>query len=125
MSFFAPGNTPVNSTLATPVAAPSTATLIAELDSTQLGTATWATGRQTDYRVTFLVGASTTVIWQLEHAASTSLATYLDQAFVITPTGMSGQYMVTWRLSTASRIRVRQFSTGNNACAYISAEPLV
>ena len=36
MSWYDAGNPPINSTLAAPVANPDTATLIAELDSTQL-----------------------------------------------------------------------------------------
>lgn len=125
MSFYATGNTPVNSTYA-PIAAPSTATLIAQLDSTQLGTVNYNAGYQLDWRITCVLGADTNVTWQIEHATSSTLADgAVDTFYPKTATAQSAQYMVTWRLTQNSRIRARLFSTGANASAYLSAEPLV
>lgn|SRR5574342_216730 len=124
MSWYAPGNTPINSTQA-PVVAPSTSDLIAELDSTQLGTAQWSPNRQMDYRVFWVVGASTNVIWQLEHATSTDLSSALDTFYPLTASGQSAEFVVTWRLRNHSRIRARLYSTGATASAFIQAEPLV
>jgi hypothetical protein len=127
MSFYASGNTPVNSTSA-PVAAPTTATLIAELDSTLLGTVSYNVGYQLDWRVTCVLGADTNVTWQIEHVTSTALTAAgaaVDAFYAKTATAQSAQYMVTWRLTKDSRIRARMASTGPNATAYLSAEPLI
>lgn len=124
MSWYDLGNPPINSTQAQPTGAPSTATLLAEIDSTQLGSATWETGRHHNYRVTWIVGASTTAIFQLEHATSTALASPVDAIYVQTPTGQSGQYVVNLRLERNSRLRARLNSTAANAVAFIQAEQL-
>ena len=123
MSWYDAGNPPVNSTYAV-VAAPSTASLIAELDSTQLLTKDYATGQQQNFRTTWIVGASTTAIFQLEHVNSTALAGAIDTIFVQTPTGQSAQYVLNFQLGKDSRLRARLNSTAANACAFIQAEAI-
>lgn len=115
------GNTPINSTGFTPVAAPSTATLIAELDSTRLGTANFAVGQSRLFQVTWIVGADTNATWQLESATSSSLADGVDVIFPKTPSGQSAQYVTFHVLEKDYRLRARQFSTAVNSAAYISA----
>lgn len=123
MAFNDWGNPPINSTYV-PVAAPSTATLIAELDSTQLGTKDLVTGQKLLVRVNWVVGGDTNVTWQLESATSTALANGVDKLYPKTATGQSGQFVSYHELLKDYRLRARLFSTGANAAAYISAEVL-
>ena len=125
MAWHFSGNKPINSTGFTPVGAGSTATLYAELDSTQLGTARYAIGQSGLFQVTYIIGADTNVTWQLGTCASTALGSGVDEFFPKTPTGQSAQYVVQHTLEKDHRIRVRQFSSGANGAAYISAVPLV
>ena len=118
------GNPPINSTGFSPVSAPSTSTLIAELDSTQLGTKDFRGSQSRQFRVNWYLGADTNVTWQCETATSTDLASGQDVVFLKTPTGQTGQYVTSHVLSRDMRLRARLFSTGVNAAAYISAEPL-
>jgi|SRR6185295_12572406 len=124
MAFHDWGNPPINSTGFTPVAAPSTATLIAELDSTRLGTVFFDTGQSRQYQVTWIVGADTNATWQLESATSSSLADGVDVIFPKTPSGQSAQYVTYHTLEKNMRLRARQFSTAVNSAAFISAVPL-
>lgn len=123
MSFFIAGNPPINST-GSPVAAPSTSTLIAELDSTVLGTKNYTGSRTQTFRVNWIVGADTNVTWQLESATSTALAAGQDVVFVKTPTAASGQFQTVHVLGKDYRVRARLASTGANAAAYITAEEM-
>lgn len=124
MSWYDAGNRPINSTHAQPVGAPSTSTLIAELDSTQLGTVHYTPGHQMNHRVTWLVGASTSAVFKLEHAGSTAEGDILDRAYVWTPSAQSGQYIFNVRLGKDSRLRVRMDSSAATATAFIQSEPL-
>jgi len=118
------GNTPVNSTGFVPVNAGSTVTLYAELDSTQLGTAFFKPGQSLRVQVTYILGADTNVTWQVGTCASTALNAGVDEFYPKTPTGQSAQYVVQHTLEKDYRIRARQFSSGANGAAYISAVPL-
>lgn len=118
------GNKPINSTGFAPVTGPSTSTLLAELDSTVLGTVGYSAGREVLHQVTWIVGADTNVTWQLETATDTGLASGVDVIFPKTPTGQSGQYVTVHTLKKDYRIRARLASTGANAAAFISAVPL-
>src|SRR5574342_303635 len=89
------GNPAVYSTTAQPVASPSTATLCAELDSTQLGTQNLVTGQKVAVLVTWLLGGDTNVTWQCETASSTALGAGVDTLFIKTPANQSGQYITT------------------------------
>lgn len=124
MAWHDSGNKPVNSTGFVPVGAGSTATLYAELDSTQLGTAYFNTGQSRLYQVTYVMGADTNVTWQAGTCASTALNAGVDEFYPKTPTGQSAQYVMQHTLEQNHRIRVRQFSSGANGAAYISAVPL-
>lgn len=118
------GNRPINSTGFVPITAGSTATLYAELDSTQLGTASFAVGQSRLFNVTYIMGADTNVTWQAGTCASTALNAGVDEFFPKTPTGQSAQYMIQHVLEKDHRLRVRQASSGANGAAYISAVPL-
>lgn len=117
------GNLPINSTSA-PVTGPSTSTLLAELDSTQLGTQLLAGSRSVLFRVNWILGADTNVTWQCESCTSTSLNSGVDIFYPKTPTAQAGQYVTSHALTKDMRLRARLYSTGANAAAYISAEPL-
>lgn len=122
------GSVPVNSSGGTTAGSwglesnPSTATLVAEIDSTQL--AQVLTGGSV-YQVSWLVGASTNAIWQLEQASSTDLAAVRDLTYVQTPSGQSGQYVLSYKLQKGDRLRARlQTAITGVATAKISAEPM-
>lgn len=125
MAYFDWGNAPIHSTDSTAVSNPSTATLVGELDSTQLASTAWASAKL--FRVTWVVGASTLAVWRLEQALSTALAStsIRDTTFLQTPSAQSGQYMLTYKLEPGDRLRARVNSTfTGTATAKISAEPL-
>lgn len=117
------GNAAIYSTTAQPVSNPSTATLCAELDSTQLGTKNLADGQRLNCQVTWIVGGDTSATWQLESCASTALNAGVDQVFVKSPTGQSGQYITSHQLLKDYRLRARVASTFTaSVVASISAE---
>lgn len=122
------GSVPVNSSGGTTAGSwgievnPSTATLVAEIDSTQL--AQVLSGGSV-YQVSWLVGASTNAVWQLEQASSTDLAAVRDLTYVQTPSGQSGQYILSYKLQRGDRLRARlQTGITGVATAKISAEPM-
>lgn len=123
MAWHDSGNKPINSTFV-PVAAGSTATLYAELDSTQLGTASFVTGQSRIYQATYILGADTNATWQVGSCASTALNSGVDEFYPKTPTAQTAQYVVQHTLEKDHRLRVRQFSSAANGAAYISAVPL-
>jgi hypothetical protein len=92
MSWHGEGNRPVNSTTSV-IAAGSTVTLYAELDSTVLGTAFYDASRSQVWQVTYVMGADTNVTWQVGPCTSTALSAGADEFFPKTPTGQSGQYV--------------------------------
>jgi hypothetical protein len=126
MSWYDFGNPPITSTQGI-AGGPSTATLIAELDSTELLTKDFTSGHQQNYRVSMIAGASTTATFAFEHCLSTGLgSTALVQApiNIYTPTGQSAQYVFNIRAGKDSRFRVRMTSTAANAAATLQAEAL-
>ncbi len=118
------GNKPINSTGFAPIGAGSTVTLYAELDSTQLGTKDFRPGQSRIYMVNYMMGADTNVTWQAGTCSSTDLNAGVDEFFPKTPTAQTAQYSMQHVLEKDYRIRIRQFSTGSNGAAYISAVPL-
>lgn len=125
MSWHGDGNRPVNSTTSV-IAAGSTATLYAELDSTVLGTAFYRGDQSGVWQVTYVMGADTNVTWQCGPCTSTALgAGAADEFFVKTPTAQSGQYVMQHELKKDYRIRIRQQSSGSGGAAYLSAVPLL
>src|SRR5262245_9260009 len=91
--FWGDANPPIISTGFAPVGAPSTSTLIAELDSTMLGTKNLVGDQKLHVQVSWLVGADTNVTWQLEVATSTALASGINIIYPKTPTGQTGEYI--------------------------------
>jgi hypothetical protein len=124
MAWHGSGNKPVNSTTSI-IAAGSTATLYAELDSTRLGTAFYAVGQSALWQVTYVMGADTNVTWQAGTCSSTGLGAGVDEFFPKTPTGQSAQYVLQQVLEKDYRIRIRQQSSGAGGSAYLSAVPLI
>lgn len=118
------GNVPINSTGAVPVAAGSTTALFAELDSTRLGTAFYLGDRAQLFEVRYTLGGDTNITWQCGTCSDTGLGSGVDEMFIKTPTGQSGQYVHNVQLKKDYRIRVRQASTGANGAAYIQAVPV-
>lgn len=103
---------------------PSSATLIAEIDSTALRRIVQTGAVQ----VTWMLGCSTNAIWVVEQATSTNLAStsnIVDRAYIQTPANQTGQYILTYKVNQGDRLRARLDSaiTGVATCK-ISAEPL-
>lgn len=133
MSFFTLGTPTISSTsgLATN---PSTSTIIAEIDSTQLARHIVQDGGA-NFQVTWIVGGATNAVWQLEQCLSTGLdistsaSTGSDAnalTFAYTPTNQSAQYITKHRLIRGDRLRVRvNAAIGAGVVgAKILAEPL-
>lgn len=110
MGWYDAGNPPITSTQ-TPNTNPSTSALIAELDSTELGTKDYVAGQSGLFRVTWIIGGDTSATWQLEHAASTALSDSTRTLWVKTPTGQSGQFVTNHNLGPNHRLRARINST--------------
>lgn len=110
MAFYLPGNTPINSTTL-PQTDPSTAVLLAELDSTNFQLATRSPDART-YAVSAYLGGSTGAYWVVESATSTALSASVDRFFFRTASGQTSQFIVKFRLTAPTdRIRVRHMST--------------
>lgn len=110
MSFFLPGVVPINSTYA-PVTNPSTATLMAELDSSNFQIAATYPSART-YSVCIYAGGSTGGAWVAEVATSTALSATTDALYFRTASGQTSQFVWKVRLTAGTdRIRVRQTST--------------
>lgn len=120
------GNTPINSTTPQPVTNPSTTTLCAEIDSTQLGTVNLKTGQSLNMRVTWLIGSDTNATWQLETCSDTTLGSGVQIMYVKTPAAQSGQYVTNHVLGPNHRIRARQVTALGAATTVttIQAEPV-
>lgn len=129
MSYYDWGNVAINSTGAAFVTDPSTATLVAQLDSTQLGTKNLVAGQEQNWRLTVILGsnASTNAAWLVEHAISTGLGStaIVNQFGAFSPAGQSAQYVWHWRLQKDSRLRCRlNSSISGLVSANLQAEPL-
>lgn len=119
------GNKAINSTGAGLVTNPSTATLIAELDSTQLGTQNFRVGQNRSFRVSWILGGDTNVTWQCETATDTGLGSGVEIVPIKTASAQSGQFVTTHELTKDMRIRARLFSSlTGSVTAFLSAEPL-
>ena len=119
------GNQPVWSTT-TPQANPSTSTLLAELDSTQLGTKNFIAGQSQGFRVTWIIGGDTVCAWQLEQCASTALNAGTVTFYPRTPVNQHSQFVTTHVLELNHRLRARLASSNAGAAVHASimAEPL-
>mgnify|MGYP001595243287 CR=1 FL=1 len=132
MAFFDWGNKPISSTQA-PASNPTTATLLAELDSTQLGpmmngsVSTAAGAHNALGRVTAILGGSTVADWRIERTLSTGLGSTAIQETVplFTPSGQSGQYVFVREFQPGDRLRARVASSLTaNVNAFLQVEPL-
>lgn len=110
MSFFLPGNLPINSTFA-PVTDPSTTALLAEIDSSNIGP---TRREERTFAVNIHVGGSTGAYWVVEHATSTTLSAIRDRLFLRTASGQTSQFV--WKVrfqATTDRVRVRHVSSAS------------
>lgn len=116
------GNPPINSTSA-PVNNATTGTLLAELDSTQLGTKDLVSGQKRIAAVKWILGGDTNLTWQCGVCTSTALGAGRDEFYAKTPTAMSGEYVTEHELFKDERLRARHFSTATgSAAAFITAK---
>lgn len=124
MSFFVPGNPPITSTAASQTN-PSTAVLLAELDSTALHTAT--AGRTRLHQVNLWCGGSTTLEWWFEHCTSTGLGSsaITERQVFRTAANQTSQFVRKVSLSNNERLRVRiSAALTGSAEAKLQAEAL-
>ena len=113
---------------------PSTTTLIAEIDSTKLGTNNFSTrSKQRHYMVTWMIGGSTRMTARLEHALSTGTGSTgvrdgdVTNVWVSTAGTVQYQYPVALQGSSngGDRLRIRVSSGVTGLVdAKIFAEPL-
>jgi len=114
------GNPPLFSTTAATQSNPSTATLVAELILS-------SAAQKQNYEVRFGVGASTSAVWQLEHATSSGLGSsaIAQQIVKFTGSNQTAEYVYTFRASPGDRFRTRLASTfTGDAASVIQAETL-
>jgi hypothetical protein len=124
MAYFDWGNVPIKSTTVS-VADPTTATLVAEIDSTAFGQVSTRTG--VPYRINWRVGGTTGAIFLLEVCTSTGLGSTAirESCMVFTGANQSAQYVDSYKIEPGNRVRVRCGSSLTaTVAAQISAEPL-
>jgi hypothetical protein len=132
MALYEWGGPAISSTGAGTAANPSTATLVAEIDSTQLqvltGSSIVGAGHAVHARLTAILGGSTICDWRIEQALSTSLDVSTSARLVVpiqTPTGQSGQYVVSLTLEPGDRVRARlNSSLTGTVNAFLQIDPL-
>ena len=117
------------------VTGPSTATLVAEIDSTQLQVLTGSAilgsrqGHAVPVRITATLGAgSTSADWRIEQCLSTGLGSTAIRWLVpsiFTPPSQSGMYVYSAMLEPGDRIRARLNSSLTGAAsAFLQVDPL-
>lgn len=122
MAWFVTGDPPVLSTAGT-ATNPSTTTIIAELDSTQLLTI----NRGGIYQFNLWVGSDTAAVWWAEHCVSTGLGSsaITKRTILRTASGQHSQFVLRHKLEQNDRFRVRVGSTSQMAAdVTIGAERL-
>lgn len=134
MALYEWGGPAVSSTGAGTAANPSTATLVAEIDSTQLRVLTGSSvaggvgAHGVPVRLTAILGGSTICDWRIEQVLSTGLDMSTAGRLsvpLLTPTGQSGQYVVSLMLEAGDRIRARlNSSITGTANAFLQVDPL-
>lgn len=130
MAFFLTGNRPINSTQG-PTADPSTAAILAELDSSQLGMRNSA-GQDIGpasrtFSVNIWLGGSTGMYWAVEQATSTAISSgvVVDAFYPRTASGQTSQFVRKFTLSPGHRLRVHHVSSVTGlADASLQAEEL-
>lgn len=117
------GNPPITSTGFSDVNGGSTTALVAELDSTMLGTKNLVTNQKLQVQVKWIVYGDTNAAWVCETATDTGLGNGVDIFRPRTPTLQSAQFVTEHSLFKDYRIRVHLLSTnGGNVGAYLSAQ---
>jgi hypothetical protein len=108
MAYFVTGDPPVVSTAAS-ASNPSTTTLIAQLDSTQLLTV----NRGGTYNVNAYLGGSTQIEWWVEHVLSTGLGStaIVKRTILRTASAVHSQFQFRIKFETDQFLRVRVGST--------------
>jgi autotransporter adhesin len=126
MSVFDWGTPPITSTQVEVAGGVSTTALIAEIDSTVLGTALLPTGRSKAAHITWTVGGTSNAAFVLEQALSTGLgSTGVRRAIGVYTLHMQSQQFTSRHvLERNDRLRVRCTSTLTSAFATIEAEYL-
>lgn len=120
------GNPPINSTYAPSAGGASTTTLVAELDSTRLGTVNLATGQKLIVEVKWILSSDTTAAFKLGQALSTGLgSTGWVEGNVFypkVPTFNSAEFVTAHELTANHRLRciMETSNAGANFC-HISA----
>lgn len=121
MAWYDSGNPPIDASAISTNA--DTSTLLVELDSTVLGTKDFQGSQSGLYRVSWILGASTVVVMNVEHALSTGIGSTGIRATrsVVCPVNQSAQFVLNYKLEKDDRLRVRANSsmTGN---IYASAQ---
>jgi hypothetical protein len=120
------GTPPIHSTQVEVSGGVSTTALLAEIDSTVLGTAALTEGRSITAHVTWTIGGSSNWAMVLEQALSTGLgSTAIRRVTGVYGLAMQSQQFETRHvLQKDDRLRVRATSTLTSAFATIQAEPL-
>lgn len=117
------GNPPINASGVSAGGASTTA-VIAELDSTVLGTKNLPAGQKLLVSVNWIVSSDTVLSMRFGSGSSTSVAqaAWVDQALVDLPGHQSAQFVTRHELFTNYRLRAHlPSSVAGTASAYISA----
>lgn len=126
MAMFVSYNPPVNST-EVQASDPSSAAILAELNSSHFGTQNYTRGDRL-YGVSVWLGGSTAALWVVEQADSTNIASsaiVVNPTFLRTASNQHSQFVFTFKLGPQHRIRVRQPSTVTGSfSAYLQAQEL-
>jgi hypothetical protein len=118
------GNPPINSTSAPSAGGASTTALLAELDSTQLGTKDLGAGQKLMVSVNWTVSSDTVVTLSYGSALSTGMGStgWVNRVFVDLPGHQAGQFVTRHELFTNYRLRGNILSSvAGTASMFISA----
>lgn len=118
------GNPPINSTNLPSAGGASTTTLVAELDSSRLGTVNLATGQKKLVSVNWIVSSDTVVTLSYGTSLSTGMGStgWVDRAFVDLPGHQAGQFVTRHELHPNYRLRANLVSSvAGTASVFISA----
>lgn len=118
------GNPPINSTNAPSAGGASTTALVAELDSTVLGTKDLVADQKQLVSVNWIVSSDTVVTLSYGTALSTGMGStgWVHRVFVNLPGNQSAQFVTRHELFTNYRLRANIVSSvAGTASAFISA----
>ena len=118
------GNPPINSTNAPSAGGASTTALVAELDSTVLGTKDLVTNQKKLVSVNWIVSSDTVVTLSYGSCLSTGMGStgWVDRVFVDLPGHQAGQFVTRHELFTNYRLRANLVSSvAGTASVSISA----